>query len=1155
MSLSHFNTKTSRKDAVEHGFYGFIAGWANLDLLDQNGVTTESLSGFDCAHRIATVTVKETESTDGYDPVRSEDRDEKGIMEPEIQGAADVQVPSFAAHTTSEIASKGPLLAKDVITMIRENYGELDVLDEPDEAAAGANLESWLDLAEENELDEEEAQCSTEEGSPGEPNAGKEDDDQSRCVQPLKLGSGPADTCSVDPAAIDVEAGAVRFSAAERENLQTKLQPPTQRKRKTKKRMIEMERDLELAFGNQHVSTHFKRYSCRLRNKAKPRRNVREDEARLAVYLHDLQQLAALLKPVAKKDFKVACNSYCCTWGNHKVNQRRLVFASVLDQLQDSCKGAHETDCCGPQGLSEKDLRSIFTATKVVCDVATNYDRGRIASPKVPENLRSDLNAGLEALDRVVPGMQAYLAKHGIPERELKPGRQLISRPLSSFCTEERTCCDATATMYSFTNQSISYTALAVTWPSSWCPDASIPHEPSCDMHTLIGEHNLSKKDLQFITSLMEQGVDDAGILLQLQTKHKDQVARGQLKKIMLIDRTALANIRSQNKLGWKLGGTDEEDLELRIGQDPERKVYRAYKPFKVKWDSERCFGLDLLNLRPADDEFIAVAADECMLSKLRLYGGYLLMADSTHNVSNKEGVKLVTIMVQDEQRRGQPVLWAVTNFEDERLYTALFHAIRKLHGGADFHCPVVLSDMDPSIWAGFRNVFEPRRCAGMTRPLWCTWHVLKALKNAVTTRVKQPKQLGKNAKKHATSRLKTSLFSLLYYMVYARTRECFDGLWRTAQELMEIHGAKDLHVFLKNQYLRNEFVIRKWALHARLDVQTASRSETIKNNMNLESFHQKLKQNLFLGRANKWISKLMLVLEQKMTAMAVQAAKEAVDGKATLRNTEVVAFGSLKKRPGLQAPAWYTEREPEGQPQQPSVERPPNQDATAIAELASLMRSTASLLEGPRGDDDALLAAFCRKIAPAVADLKQVAQSALNCTGQPATEHTRMPTRQRFARQYMRTKGVGPVPLRALPAGASEAHASRDDTPQEQPRPARSASEVRNGSLASAGSSEGQHTDAGFAASRVRHRPCQNLAMPARRTKRARRAIEHQQQIRRMKSGQSHKVFVMRGSHDPESMSVEQYSALVEGNLTDQDEIASENPVARSGAGFQALE
>ncbi|GBG16314.1 Hypothetical Protein FCC1311_117892, partial [Hondaea fermentalgiana] len=91
---------------------------------------------------------------------------------------------------------------------------------------------------------------------------------------------------------------------------------------------------------------------------------------------------------------------------------------------------------------------------------------------------------------------------------------------------------------------------------------------------------------------------------------------------------------------------------------------------------------------------FIA-AADDAMLADLRSFGS-LLMTDATHNVSVKDNVKLITVMVKDDMGRGREVLFVVTNHETVDVYECIWRLLATLHGNRQWAPTAILSDMAP---------------------------------------------------------------------------------------------------------------------------------------------------------------------------------------------------------------------------------------------------------------------------------------------------------------------------------------------------------------------------------------------------------------------------------------------------------------------------
>jgi len=233
----------------------------------------------------------------------------------------------------------------------------------------------------------------------------------------------------------------------------------------------------------------------------------------------------------------------------------------------------------------------------------------------------------------------------------------------------------------------------------------------SCGIEDKPWEQRLPLDVRESINHSLRQGVPPMIIMRNIRNQYvadrEDGISKSGAN--YRVTRRQIYNIMDQFGSGWKLAKVDEEDVAKRVEKDQNSAtpVVKAYKPYKVRPEDERCHGLEGLNDPPDFEDFFLAIADEEMVEMLRAHGS-IIYWDSTHNISRKAGIKLVTIMVADDKTgRGHFVLWVVTNTETTEFYERVFTVLKRLHGDDDWKPDACMCDMAPAPVSAVKTVLR----------------------------------------------------------------------------------------------------------------------------------------------------------------------------------------------------------------------------------------------------------------------------------------------------------------------------------------------------------------------------------------------------------------------------------------------------------------
>jgi hypothetical protein len=242
--------------------------------------------------------------------------------------------------------------------------------------------------------------------------------------------------------------------------------------------------------------------------------------------------------------------------------------------------------------------------------------------------------------------------------------------------------------------------------------------------------------------------------------------------------------------------------------------------------------GIDVPDLALPLDTFFLCIMTEFQAQLFDEFSSAIVCLDSTH-CTNQYRYKLITLMVVDDFHNGCPVVWLISNREDEVTLTVFFQQVKQ-------RCPcavinALMTDDDLAGVNGCRHIYPD------VVHLLCKWHVDRAWQRKLHALVNDQKQ---RAEMYAClCMLMNEEDSAIFY----ENQDVFLEYWREKQPK-----------FI--QYYEAEYVPRTahWALcyrhfdHASTDT-----------NMFVESFHNKLKTNprYLAHHVNRRVDDLVAVL------------------------------------------------------------------------------------------------------------------------------------------------------------------------------------------------------------------------------------------------------------------------------------------------------
>lgn len=236
----------------------------------------------------------------------------------------------------------------------------------------------------------------------------------------------------------------------------------------------------------------------------------------------------------------------------------------------------------------------------------------------------------------------------------------------------------------------------------------------------------------------------------------------------------------------------------------------------------------------------------------LKTFGNDVICIDGTHGTNNYD-FQLYTILVMDETREGFPVAFMITNKGNEKILTLFIDKIKEQVGR--IQPTVFMSDMEETFHTAWAKSMGP------TRQLFCSWHVLKAWKKNVRSKIKNKDK-------------QDQCFQILKALMYELDENTFHQALDKATSKMSLD--EELDGFLKyfeDQYIKKES-FKKWAYSYRLQ-------SGINTNMSIENFNRLLKYCYLQGKKTKRLDKtlcaLLNLLKDKLFDLIIKQYKGKV--------------------------------------------------------------------------------------------------------------------------------------------------------------------------------------------------------------------------------------------------------------------------------------
>lgn len=347
-----------------------------------------------------------------------------------------------------------------------------------------------------------------------------------------------------------------------------------------------------------------------------------------------------------------------------------------------------------------------------------------------------------------------------------------------------------------------------------------------------------------FIDNQVALGISPSKILRTLQstTTHRDQREDGQpVSKDVIVTKRRIRQRASKRRSKLRLHLQDPQSTFMKVDQLQKEKYppILLYKPRgeKIVVGPEGGFDGSCL---PSDLFMLGIQTKsqrELMVSGSQR----ILLADDTHNVTQYENVKLLNVMVVDENNKGWPVGHFISNCMSGDVIKYFIQAIklRCIDAGEELNINCVITDDDTALINGME--------AGMGMPLkhiLCQWHLDEAFKGQL--REKAPKDLF------------DTLYTELKVLTSERNLSDFKHLCEAFRMKHSTDAPKLIEHLDKHYFNRPE----KWAMCYRQNL----RHGNINTTGHVESLHNVIKTEYFKRIPNKRMDDLtdtLLNIEQ----------------------------------------------------------------------------------------------------------------------------------------------------------------------------------------------------------------------------------------------------------------------------------------------------
>ena len=224
-------------------------------------------------------------------------------------------------------------------------------------------------------------------------------------------------------------------------------------------------------------------------------------------------------------------------------------------------------------------------------------------------------------------------------------------------------------------------------------------------------------------------------------------------------------------------------------------------------------------------DDFLLVIMNAAQTEMLKSFGGDCICMDSTHGL--KYNFQLTTILILDDLRQGFPCAFLISN----RINTLVISVFLKkfFEQVGQIRPNVFMSDMDPSLYNAWCEVMGPAK-----HQLFCTWHVDKAWRTNVRSKIKN-------------SDAQEQTYKILRTLLQETDQEAFTIMFENALfKLKSNPETKDFGIYFKNTY---GSTIENWAFCHRVNL-------GLNTNMHIERMHRTIKYIYLKGLSNNRLDK-----------------------------------------------------------------------------------------------------------------------------------------------------------------------------------------------------------------------------------------------------------------------------------------------------------
>ena len=293
---------------------------------------------------------------------------------------------------------------------------------------------------------------------------------------------------------------------------------------------------------------------------------------------------------------------------------------------------------------------------------------------------------------------------------------------------------------------------------------------------------------------------------------------------LLIVNRKTILNLRkSMTDVTQTEHSDDAESVRMKVCSLQQEQT-NPILLYKAQFDKGDILG---------DSDFILAIMTKEQAEVYTQFGSTILCLDSTHS-TNQYKFKLIVLLVVDEDRKGYPVAFCISNTENEEVMTLFLNAVKQRCPSTDIN--VLMTDDDNTGWKAATSVFGNKISHYL-----CKWHVDKNWQKKLRELINSEEN-------------KDTIYMFLNSMMEASNEEEFYKFFFKFTETFSVTEKRFMDYFVTNYGSPDRY--RKWALAFR-----QTEHAGVNTNNFVESFNNKLKTVYFERIQNKRIDILLNTL------------------------------------------------------------------------------------------------------------------------------------------------------------------------------------------------------------------------------------------------------------------------------------------------------